>query len=282
MRRSAGLEDAFRPHFFAGVATVVGKLFIQCQPDIALFGEKDYQQLKVVTQLARDLGLKTRIIGVPTVREPDGLALSSRNAYLSPPERAAAPALHRVLAACAKRIAAGEAIAGVLDDGGTAIAQAGFVLDYLEARHAETLAPIASREGRPGPSPRCCAHRQNAADRQRGGLTAGAVTCRRTSLDPHGRVSGELHAVELPVHFLDFADVDVLHDVARLRVDRNRPPRAFPGHALHRSEHDVAIGVSVRLLERLIDQMQAVIGADRDEVGTKADCLFERRRHKPC
>ena len=146
---SAGLEDAFRPHFFAGVATVVGKLFIQCQPDFALFGEKDYQQLKVVTQLARDLGLKTRIIGVPTVREPDGLALSSRNAYLSPPERAAAPALYRALAACAKRIVAGEAIAGVLDDGGTAIVQAGFVLDYLEARHAETLAPIASRKDGP-------------------------------------------------------------------------------------------------------------------------------------
>ena len=83
------------------------------EPDFALFGEKDYQQLKVVTQLARDLGLGTRIIGVPTVREADGLALSSRNAYLSPPERAAAPALYRALAACARRIVAGEAIADV-------------------------------------------------------------------------------------------------------------------------------------------------------------------------
>jgi pantoate--beta-alanine ligase len=146
---AAGLEDAFRPHFFAGVATVVAKLFIQCRADFALFGEKDYQQLKVVTQLAGDLGLKTRIVGVPTVREPDGLALSSRNAYLSPPERATAPALYRVLAASAKRIAAGDAIAGVLDDGRAAIAQAGFVLDYLEARHAETLAPIASRKDGP-------------------------------------------------------------------------------------------------------------------------------------
>ena len=82
-----------------------------------MFGEKDYQQLKVVTQLARDLGLKTRIVGAPIVREPDGLALSSRNAYLSPRERAAAPTLYRVLAGCAKRIAAGEPIAGVLDDG---------------------------------------------------------------------------------------------------------------------------------------------------------------------
>ena len=94
---TVGLEDAFRPHFFAGVATVVAKLFIQCDADIAAFGEKDYQQLKVVTQMARDLDLKTRIVAVPTVRERDGLALSSRNAYLSAAERATAPTLHRVL-----------------------------------------------------------------------------------------------------------------------------------------------------------------------------------------
>jgi pantoate--beta-alanine ligase len=93
----AGLEDKFRPHFFGGVATVVGKLLIQCAPDFVMFGEKDYQQLKVVTQLARDLDLPTKVVGVPTVREQDGLALSSRNAYLSGSERAAAPTLHRVL-----------------------------------------------------------------------------------------------------------------------------------------------------------------------------------------
>ena len=140
----AGLEDAFRPHFFAGVATVVGKLLIQCEPDVALFGEKDYQQLKVVTQLARDLDLKTRIVGAPIVREADGLALSSRNVYLSPREREAAPTLYRVLKACAGAIAAGKPIAAVLTEGREAITSAGFALDYLEARHAQTLAPVAS------------------------------------------------------------------------------------------------------------------------------------------
>jgi pantoate--beta-alanine ligase len=146
---TAGLEDAFRPHFFAGVATVVAKLLIQCEPDVAMFGEKDYQQLKVVTQLARDLDLKTRIVGAPIVREADGLALSSRNRYLSPAERAKAPALHRVLKECAAGIAAGKPIAAVLDQGGAAITGSGFALDYLEARHAETLAPIASPKAGP-------------------------------------------------------------------------------------------------------------------------------------
>jgi pantoate--beta-alanine ligase len=138
----AGLEDAFRPHFFAGVATVVAKLLIQCEPDIAVFGEKDYQQLIMVRRLARDLGLKTHIVGVPTVREPDGLALSSRNRYLSAKERAAAPTLHRVLDRCAADITHGKSAAGVLANGRAAIKAAGFSLDYLEARDAVTLAPL--------------------------------------------------------------------------------------------------------------------------------------------
>ena len=137
-----GLEDAFRPHFFTGVATVVAKLLIQCAPDIAVFGEKDFQQLKVVTQLARDLDLPVKIIGAPIVREKDGLAMSSRNAYLSGEERTAAPTLYRVLKDCAGRIKRGELPARVLDEGGAAIERAGFALDYLEARHAETLQRI--------------------------------------------------------------------------------------------------------------------------------------------
>jgi pantoate--beta-alanine ligase len=139
---TAGLEDAVRPQFFSGVATVVAKLLIQCEPDIALFGEKDYQQLKVVTRLAADLSLKTRIVGAPIVRERDGLALSSRNRYLSLRERLAAPVLYRVLKECAAAIAAGAPLAAVLENGRNAIAQAGFRLDYLEARHADTLTPL--------------------------------------------------------------------------------------------------------------------------------------------
>ncbi len=146
---TVGLEDAYRPHFFAGVATVVAKLLIQCEPDVAIFGEKDYQQLKVVTQLAHDLGLKARIVGAPVVREADGLALSSRNRYLSPSERAAAPILYQVLKACAVQITAGKPIGRALTKARAAIADAGFALDYLEARDAETLAPITSRKRRP-------------------------------------------------------------------------------------------------------------------------------------
>jgi pantoate--beta-alanine ligase len=145
----AGLEDKFRPHFFGGVATVVAKLFTQTAPDFALFGEKDYQQLRVVTQMAKDLDLPVKIVGVPTVREPDGLALSSRNAYLSVQERAIASALYRVLKAAAARVKRGEPLEMVLEEGRAEIAHAGFALDYLEARHALTLAPVASRKDGP-------------------------------------------------------------------------------------------------------------------------------------
>jgi pantoate--beta-alanine ligase len=146
---TVGLEDKFRPHFFGGVATVVGKLAIQSGADFAMFGEKDYQQLKVVTRLMQDLDLPTRIIGVPTVREKDGLALSSRNAYLGESERAAAPTLYRVLKECADKIRDGSLIAQALDEGGAAIERAGFTLDYLEARHAETLQLVASVKDSP-------------------------------------------------------------------------------------------------------------------------------------
>ncbi|MBS0245862.1 MAG: pantoate--beta-alanine ligase [Proteobacteria bacterium] len=140
----AGLEDKFRPHFFGGVATVVTKLFTQVSPDFAMFGQKDYQQLRVVTQMAKDLDLPLKVIGIPTVREKDGLALSSRNVYLSDAERAVAPTLHRVLKASAQRIKRGEPIEMVMEEGASDIRHAGFALDYLEARHALSLKPIAS------------------------------------------------------------------------------------------------------------------------------------------
>jgi pantoate--beta-alanine ligase len=145
----AGLEDKFRPHFFGGVATVVAKLFTQCAPDVAMFGQKDYQQLRVVTQMAKDLDLPLKVIGLSTVREKDGLALSSRNVYLSVAERAVAPTLYRVLKASAARIKRDEPIAMVMEQGAGEISRAGFALDYLEARHALTLAPVASRKDGP-------------------------------------------------------------------------------------------------------------------------------------
>lgn len=145
----AGLEDRFRPHFFGGVATVVGKLFNQCRPDVAIFGSKDFQQLRVVTRMAADLDMGVKVIGAPTVRERDGLAMSSRNVYLSAEERAVAPTLYRALKEVAKRIKAGKSIESSLAAGAELIAEAGFVLDYLEARHADTLAPIKSIKNGP-------------------------------------------------------------------------------------------------------------------------------------
>jgi len=143
----AGLEDRFRPHFFAGVATVVAKLFTQCRPDIAIFGEKDFQQLRVVAQMARDLDLGVRVIGARTVRERDGLALSSRNVYLSKEERRVAPELYRALKEVAARLRAGGKSEAAIAGGAKIITTAGFELDYLELRHAETLAPVTSAKG---------------------------------------------------------------------------------------------------------------------------------------
>jgi pantoate--beta-alanine ligase len=145
----AGLEDKFRPHFFGGVATVVAKLFTQVTPDIAMFGQKDYQQLRVVTQMAKDLDLPLKVVGMPTVREKDGLALSSRNVYLSELERGHAPVLIRTLKDSATRIKAGEPIEMVLEEGRAKITQAEFALDYLEARHALTLATVAALKAGP-------------------------------------------------------------------------------------------------------------------------------------
>jgi pantoate--beta-alanine ligase len=141
---TVGLEDRFRPHFFGGVATVVGKLFTQCRPDFAIFGEKDFQQLRVVTRMAGDLDLGVRVIGSKTVRERDGLAMSSRNVYLSAEQRAVASVLYRAMKESAKRLRAGDDIAATIAGGAGMITEAGFALDYFEVRHAETLAPIAS------------------------------------------------------------------------------------------------------------------------------------------
>jgi pantoate--beta-alanine ligase len=140
----AGLEDRFRPHFFGGVATVVGKLFAQCRPDFAVFGEKDFQQLRVVTRMAGDLDLGVKVIGSRTVRERDGLALSSRNVYLSPQERRVAPVLYRAMKESAARLRAGDAVKAAMAGGAELVTRAGFDLDYFEVRHAETLAPLGS------------------------------------------------------------------------------------------------------------------------------------------
>ena len=148
--RVAGLTDcrcgAHRHGHFDGVATVVTKLLLQSLPDAAYFGEKDYQQLLVVRQLARDLDIPVRIAGVPTVREKDGLALSSRNAYLSPEERRIAPTLARVL----RRIAAElkpepGAVAPAIARGLADLKSAGFEVEYLEIREAATLAPVTAK-----------------------------------------------------------------------------------------------------------------------------------------
>ena len=146
---TVGLEDRFRPHFFGGVATVVCKLFTQCRPDLAIFGEKDFQQLRVVTRMAGDLDLGVKVIGSKTVRERDGLAMSSRNAYLSPEQRRVAPELYRAMKQSAARLKAGDDLPSAMAGGAEMIAAAGFALDYFEIRHAETLAPVTSASDGP-------------------------------------------------------------------------------------------------------------------------------------
>lgn len=144
---ASGLETAFRPHFFAGVATVVTKLFTQCRPDIAVFGEKDYQQLLVVRRLSRDLDLGVDVIGLPTVREADGLALSSRNAYLNADQRRIAAHLNRVLLTVGERTRAGIPVAQAEAEGAAALIGAGFDrVDYVAIRDAETLAQLRTIE----------------------------------------------------------------------------------------------------------------------------------------
>jgi pantoate--beta-alanine ligase len=120
----------------------VAKLLLAGLPDRAYFGEKDFQQLLVVKKLVRDLNIPTEIVGCATVRETDGLALSSRNVYLSADERARAPKLHATLQEIAERLRTGETIDAVMGDGGKTLAASGFAIDYLEARNAETLAPV--------------------------------------------------------------------------------------------------------------------------------------------
>jgi len=146
---TAGLEDRFRPHFFGGVATVVGKLFTQCRPDFAMFGEKDFQQLRVVSRMARDLDLGVKVIGSKTVRERDGLAMSSRNVYLSEDERRVAPELYRAMKETAALLRDGTGLSAALSAGTEIIQRAGFALDYFEVRHAETLRPVTSIEDGP-------------------------------------------------------------------------------------------------------------------------------------
>ncbi|WP_269930057.1 pantoate--beta-alanine ligase [Aminobacter sp. HY435] len=147
---SAGLETDFRPAFFDGVATVVAKLFIQTEPGLAVFGEKDYQQLCVVKKLCRDLNLPVEILGSPTIRDAEGLAMSSRNAYLSAHELDIARQLNKILRKAASALEGGADEASTMAAARQAVLDAGFdVVDYVEARESLTLAPWQKdREGR--------------------------------------------------------------------------------------------------------------------------------------
>jgi pantoate--beta-alanine ligase len=140
---SGPLEGERRPTHFAGVATVVAKLLIQTGPEVAVFGEKDWQQLQVIRRMARDLDLPVRILGAPTQRAEDGLALSSRNAYLTPEQRVVAGVLNRVVKALAEAAAAGEPLEPAEQAAADVLLEAGFdTVDYITVRHAETLEPL--------------------------------------------------------------------------------------------------------------------------------------------
>jgi pantoate--beta-alanine ligase len=143
------LEGAFRPGHFDGVATVCAKLFNQVTPDIAIFGEKDFQQLTVLRQMVRDLNMPLKLIGASTKRDSDGLALSSRNAYLSAAERKIAPTLYAVISALAENIANGADMPTGLAGAKHRLMSAGFTkIDYVEVRDAETLEPASTASGR--------------------------------------------------------------------------------------------------------------------------------------
>jgi pantoate--beta-alanine ligase len=141
-----GLEDKFRPHFFDGVSTVVAKLFIQSQADVAIFGEKDYQQLMVVTQMARDLDIPIDVIGIPTVRDEDGMAKSSRNRYLTKHERHQSTAIIRSLQQAAEKIRNGTDPQSATKAASRSLTTLGFKVDYVAARDGTTLALPKTRD----------------------------------------------------------------------------------------------------------------------------------------
>lgn len=144
------LEGAFRPHHFGGVTTVCCKLFNQVAPGLAVFGEKDFQQLAVLRQMVRDLDMPLKLIGAPTKREKDGLALSSRNAYLSAEERKVAPTLNAAIIELAAKVAAGKPVATAVESAKARVLKAGFAsIDYITVADAQTLAELNKRQDAP-------------------------------------------------------------------------------------------------------------------------------------